>query len=283
MAQATSDRPPHVRSTGSMNDKTADYSPADEARKSDKQEFDNQAPNNHEHNNQEPDNQTPNDQDFDNLINLMYQNLPQELIDNVEYWLYEIVFCPGYLYPYHPKEQYTECCPVLTKGYDPARPALLCLSKSIKAKYEVRMWSENTWVILAESPIPEPVSLLEGRPANAQKYIRKVHLKFRHLARETQERPRSYHEVPARYLPLNFECEWEWNRVKALYLRRLVLDFTECHLRWREESASVRTAHALMHWPKGNMPEWEVLASAAEFDEMNSIVRRQMLAWHSTA
>ncbi|KAL8648368.1 MAG: hypothetical protein Q9226_006022 [Calogaya cf. arnoldii] len=227
---------------------------ADGAQISDNQEFDNQAPEPHDH-------------EFDKLIKLMDHKLPQELIDNVEYWLYELVFCPGYLYPYYSGRRYATYCSVPPKT-DRARPDLLCLNKSIKAKYETRLWRENTWVIVAGVPTPS-VTFLEKRFTDARQYIQKVHVKIGH---------------PRYPTPLEFGFYSEWELVTALPLQRLVLDYTECHLEWSEEPASLLAVRNPLSWPKNKvMPELEVLAPAAELDEVNSIVRRNTLLKDRTA
>ncbi|KAI4223004.1 MAG: hypothetical protein L6R36_005738 [Xanthoria steineri] len=120
--------------------------------------------------------QEPKDHEFDTFVNLMYRKLPQELIDNIEYWLYETAFCPGYLYPHRQQKKHSKCCPWPKDVDVVARPALLGLSKAIKAKYETRMWSENVWVINT-GEVEDSLAFIHQLPREArEKYIQKVHL-----------------------------------------------------------------------------------------------------------
>ncbi|KAI4281725.1 MAG: hypothetical protein L6R38_003475 [Xanthoria sp. 2 TBL-2021] len=133
--------------------------------------------------NQDPDNQKsdaqqPKDQEFDTFVELIYRKLPQELIDNVEYWLFETVFCPGCLYPHRQQKNHAKCCLWPKEANVVARPALLSLSKSIKAKCETWMCSENVWVI-GTGEINDSLAFMEQLPIKArEKYIQKVYLSF---------------------------------------------------------------------------------------------------------
>ncbi|KAL8755382.1 MAG: hypothetical protein Q9199_003675 [Rusavskia elegans] len=84
MSQATSDSPSGRGSIENTYDNRAEHLAAQESQRSD---------------DQVSDSQEPKDREFTTFVKLMYRKLPQELIDNVEYWLYETAFCPGYLYP----------------------------------------------------------------------------------------------------------------------------------------------------------------------------------------
>ncbi|KAI4234947.1 MAG: hypothetical protein L6R40_006615, partial [Gallowayella cf. fulva] len=78
--------------------------------------------------------------DFERFVELMYGKLPPELIDQIEEFVYEMVFCPGYI---SEDRSY--------KGSKNARPELLLLSKGIFQKYHKRTCTENTWVIKTEA------------------------------------------------------------------------------------------------------------------------------------
>ncbi|KAL8647011.1 MAG: hypothetical protein Q9226_006609 [Calogaya cf. arnoldii] len=89
---------------------------------------------------------TDGDAEYDKLITLMYVKLPQELLDKIKHMLFESAFCPGFVFPH---QQSSSTDTILWKGrsYDKVKPQLLSISKTILAKYERRMWDENTFVI----------------------------------------------------------------------------------------------------------------------------------------
>lgn len=78
-----------------------------------------------------------------NLIDRIH-NLPQELVDIIEGYFLESVFCPGYFLPQiHHQASHTwnkETRPI-------ARPDMLRLNKEIYRKYLPRIWTENTCVV----------------------------------------------------------------------------------------------------------------------------------------
>lgn len=196
---------------------------------------------------QESDAQESKDREFDNFVNLMYRKLPQELVDNVEYWLYETAFCSGYLYPHRRQKKHSLCCPWPKEVDIVARPALLGLSKAIKAKYETRMWSENIWVINA-GEAQDSLGFIVQLPIEAEKkYIRKLHLHFTicgldRLWSRSQPQPHGDARCVKRLHPrsLEFAPSWAsdlqqvWGRtlaiVSPLPLRLLILDFTDCDI-----------------------------------------------------
>ena len=65
----------------------------------------------------------PNKQSFDDFIELFRQKLPQEVIDEVGYWLYKMAFFPGYLYPNRQQRINKNCCVWPEKADIVARPA----------------------------------------------------------------------------------------------------------------------------------------------------------------
>ncbi|KAL9631795.1 MAG: hypothetical protein Q9204_004067 [Flavoplaca sp. TL-2023a] len=192
----------------------------------------------------------PNNQSFDDFIELFRQKLPQEVIDEVEYWLYEMVFCPGYLYLHRQQRINKNCCVWPEKADIVARPALLGLSKAIKTKYQTRMWSENTWVI-STGGLEETMAFLDQLPTEAkEKHICKVQLSFRtcdvdeglaDLQRQRHEEvlcakksgPRTYYYTDVQGKRVNSNCEQIWfakrRLVKSLLLQHFLLDLSECY------------------------------------------------------
>ncbi|KAL8976115.1 MAG: hypothetical protein Q9205_007817, partial [Flavoplaca limonia] len=177
-----------------------------------------------EYDHQVTDQKQPNNQSFDEFIELFHQKLPQEVIDGVEYWLYEMAFCPDYLYPHRQRRINGKCCVWPEKADIVARPALLGLSKAIKAKYEPRMWRENTWVI-STGGVKETMAFLDQLPAKAkEKHICKVQLSLRtcdvdeglaDLQRQRHEEvlcakklgPRTYYHTDVQGKSLNSKCK----------------------------------------------------------------------------
>lgn len=171
----------------------------------------------------------------------MYRKLPQELIDNVEYWLYETALCPGYLYPHRQQKKHAKCCLWPKEANVVARPALLTLSKSIKAKYETRMWSENVWVV-GTGEAEKSMAFLQQLTPEATEYIQKLQLSFTicDLDGTMVERRDGGHEKVLCAKEFQSESVWgsyegcdqwwgKWERVWELPLQSLLLDFTECH------------------------------------------------------
>lgn len=95
----------------------------------------------------------------------MYKKCPQEVVDHIQYWLFEIVFCPGHLYI----NRYPG---IETCGWpktSPGRPTLLSLSKGILSKYEQRLWTENTFILASVG------DLLDGQDGTWEE-IDKLHI-----------------------------------------------------------------------------------------------------------
>ncbi|KAL8993442.1 MAG: hypothetical protein Q9169_006346 [Polycauliona sp. 2 TL-2023] len=109
----------------------------------------------------------------------MRQTLPQELVDMVEDWVYEMTFWAGRLYPGGTNRKTT------TMGQQSQRQRsqpnggrcmLLAFSKRILNTYRPRMCTESTWVI-APGPCKDSLAFLsEPNFALAKGHVRRVHL-----------------------------------------------------------------------------------------------------------
>ncbi|KAL8736492.1 MAG: hypothetical protein Q9166_000284 [cf. Caloplaca sp. 2 TL-2023] len=114
---------------------------------------------------------------YDQFIHLMYQKLSLELVDMIERYTYEALFCPGII---HPKVSEPPSRPSTLAAADnhsgkkgTARPALLCLSKSIHKKYQHRMLGENTFVM---GTGPKTTRFLNQLPLAIGDHIRTVYV-----------------------------------------------------------------------------------------------------------
>ncbi|KAL8736500.1 MAG: hypothetical protein Q9166_000292 [cf. Caloplaca sp. 2 TL-2023] len=88
-------------------------------------------------------------EDYREFVQLMHRTLPQEMLDLIEEWFCEMVFCPGYIYTKsYPRKRWSH----EPLGEYAAGPSLLTLNKRVLARYERRMWAENTWVIGVGDP-----------------------------------------------------------------------------------------------------------------------------------
>ncbi|KAL8736497.1 MAG: hypothetical protein Q9166_000289 [cf. Caloplaca sp. 2 TL-2023] len=118
------------------------------------------------------------DKDHTRLVTSMYEKLPQELVDLVEYWLYETAFCPGIVRP---------CANKAEK--DASRPLLVYLSKRHQAEYSKRFWSENTFVFGAGATL---FNNHIGSPRDASSNIewRKSNSNSRRIARSAIQKNR---------------------------------------------------------------------------------------------
>ena len=215
------------------------------------------------------------DPSFEDFVKLMHQKMPPEIIKDIEEWLYEIVFCQGYLYLHSPKQQYACCPPPTDKGS--ARPALLCLSRNIKAKYETRMWSENTWVVHVGLPVPA-VHFVDQLPSEAKNYMKKVHLKFGHLGTQAESNPTTPSYIPVSCFAYTYrepkeELSGISDFITEFPLRYLVIDLKECHGSATRHDACWRAAESLGAWPKEKMmPEVKVLTSTQEDKYLHEFV-----------
>ncbi|KAL8828844.1 MAG: hypothetical protein Q9170_006422 [Blastenia crenularia] len=111
----------------------------------------------------------------------MRKALPQEIVDQIEDWVYEMTFCSGHIYPCSApaknktSNQQPNQRPEKSAGY---RSNLLTVSKRVLDLYQPRMRAENTWVI---GPGTSDVSLkFMSTPEfeKAKGYIRRLHVSF---------------------------------------------------------------------------------------------------------
>ncbi|KAL8772404.1 MAG: hypothetical protein Q9209_002355 [Squamulea sp. 1 TL-2023] len=89
------------------------------------------------------------DSQYDALVNLIHRKLPPELVNQIEETVYEMVFCPGYVYI--DVSGFQNALIVFHMLDKLARPELLCLSKDLHRRYSVRLWTENICIIKTES------------------------------------------------------------------------------------------------------------------------------------
>ena len=144
----------------------------------------------------------------------MNKKCPQEVVDQIQYWLFEIVFCPGHLYI----NRYPE---IETCGWpktSPGRPALLSLSKGIQSKYEQRLRTENAFILASAG------DLLDG-PGRMWGKIDKLKIAFtiRDVGTgwaDSIPAPGTYHEYPFRAVKiLDFSEEISDLAAMACYSR----------------------------------------------------------------
>lgn len=113
-------------------------------------------------------------QDYSNLVSLMHKTCPQEIIDHIQYWLFEILFCPGHLFTSRYPES-DEHGLRMTSPYrpvtSPGRPTLLSLSRDVHSKYQKRVWEENTFSIASQWNV-------RCVPNEVRKIINKIQIAF---------------------------------------------------------------------------------------------------------
>ncbi|KAL8719613.1 MAG: hypothetical protein Q9181_008041 [Wetmoreana brouardii] len=179
----------------------------------------------------------------DQLTRLMYEKLPQELVDQIQQTVFDLAFVPGFIF--------LQQAPVegihswLGKQYYAANPKLLGVSKAVKDKYEERMWTENTYVIGTGRPgytldFPYPM------PWKAPTCIQKVHLafttrshpywqsyseRFAALAQSDRRDDAIAYSTETYQASLTLKEIWRQNydSIKELPLTELTLDFTDCY------------------------------------------------------
>ncbi|KAL8750992.1 MAG: hypothetical protein Q9199_006718 [Rusavskia elegans] len=124
---------------------------------------------------------TTGDAEYASLVTMMYAKLPQELLDKIVDILFESAFCPGVVFP-HQKISSTDTVTWEGRTYDKIKPQLLSVSKTILAKYQTRMWKENTFVI-GSGDASKTTAFLD--PHNDRRHmdvdyrpIQKVYLRF---------------------------------------------------------------------------------------------------------
>lgn len=151
--------------------------------------------------------QTP--EQYNQLINLTYQKLPQELFDEIETLTYEAIFCPGLI---RPKQLRCWLClwgKAAKKKHKPnsgvfvsARRTLLCLGKSTRAKYLSRMVSENTLMIGHGTVCPHAIK----NSSEPWRLVRKLFLKL-----SIRDQDKQYPDViPASY-PTSSQLTRQWS------------------------------------------------------------------------
>ncbi|KAL9616900.1 MAG: hypothetical protein Q9204_008531 [Flavoplaca sp. TL-2023a] len=117
------------------------------------------------------------DPQYSNLIHLLHTKLPQELFDQIEFTVYEMVFCPGHLY-FDVSGTYSgaieENVPDFQRPLEVARPELLCLSKDIYQNYVVRMWQENVCMVKTESGKVRQMELVRGHLEDPLGYLESI-------------------------------------------------------------------------------------------------------------
>ncbi|KAL8834575.1 MAG: hypothetical protein Q9170_003703 [Blastenia crenularia] len=113
---------------------------------------------------------------FENLVHLIHTRCPQEIVDTIQDYVMESLFCPGYVrLSDHKLPKRLEHA-----GRSRPRPALLSLSKSIYAEYQPRFWSENTFILSFEGPSNGTArkSIHPFAIAAGPEHIRKVDITF---------------------------------------------------------------------------------------------------------
>ncbi|KAL8772418.1 MAG: hypothetical protein Q9209_002369 [Squamulea sp. 1 TL-2023] len=106
-------------------------------------------------------------QEYDTLICLIHKSSP-EIFNLIQYWLFEILFCPAYLFTTRDIRPKVAGWPTDS----PARPGLLSLSKYVYLTYQQCVWTENVYII------DRPTFSLRRSPKKGLKYFRKVQLAF---------------------------------------------------------------------------------------------------------
>ncbi|KAL8928620.1 MAG: hypothetical protein Q9172_000835 [Xanthocarpia lactea] len=113
---------------------------------------------------------------YNQLVRLMYAKLPQELLDKLVEWVFEIAFCPGFVFP-RQKTYLINTTEWHGESYNVAKPELLSVNKTILARYQTPMWTENTFVIGVGEP-SYTTDFLQQVPSEAHRHIQKVHITF---------------------------------------------------------------------------------------------------------
>ncbi|KAL8851637.1 MAG: hypothetical protein Q9221_003474 [Calogaya cf. arnoldii] len=103
---------------------------------------------------------------FDQFVDLIRNKLPQELRDQIQAEVMEMLFCPGYMFPWKNDGTvgrknddnfvWKDNGTVIWAGttYNASRPSHLTLSKTIRDKYEKRMQTENMYAIGIQNLLP---------------------------------------------------------------------------------------------------------------------------------
>ncbi|KAL8994965.1 MAG: hypothetical protein Q9169_005206 [Polycauliona sp. 2 TL-2023] len=182
---------------------------------------------------------------FDQLVNLVHNKLPQELKDLIEDMVLEELLCPGYIFPWKHDGN------VIWEGtmYQAARPEYLTLSRQIYLEYEIRLQTENTYVLGVEDP--------EGAqffpPAKDRPFIRKAHISFDLLELDPDEGSYDYWASNAPPCRDNANCGWcldygytrdarlmkKSRYITAMQVEELTLDLRGCRASWKRDEASM--------------------------------------------
>ena len=178
---------------------------------------------------------------IDSLSQLIHR-LPQELFDQIQETVFDLAFCPGFVFPHRQNNQ--GFYDWNGKHYKTARPQLLCISKAIHKKYQTRIFSENV-VVMAPGRVHRTLALVgltsEGRPP----VIRRAYVIFsnKDWSRVWAEIVESQAAFPPEqytnpYAKLVGRRIAKYESMMKLPLAELTLDFTECygpHNRWLGE------------------------------------------------
>ncbi|KAL8672307.1 MAG: hypothetical protein Q9168_003223 [Polycauliona sp. 1 TL-2023] len=115
-------------------------------------------------------------------ISLMYKKCPQEIVDLIQDWLCEMLFCPGYVYLRGKNKREIPGWP----STSPGRPTLLSLSRKIFEKYQKRLWTDNTYIFDFGDTM-----YFRRIPLKARSYIRKIEFAFtiRDIAQDRAAEP----------------------------------------------------------------------------------------------
>ncbi|KAL8668440.1 MAG: hypothetical protein Q9168_006928 [Polycauliona sp. 1 TL-2023] len=182
---------------------------------------------------------------FDQLVALMYDKLPQELVDLVEDKVMEELLCPGYIFPWKHDGN------VIFEGklYQAAQPEYLTLSKKTYRDYERRMQTENTYMIGTEDIVGAQIL----PPARDRPFIRRAHVYFDLTELEPNEDSHGGWNQHADRCSVGANCGWcgsgrcyqdsVWIQksryVTALQMEELTLDLRGCHRTCMREEADL--------------------------------------------
>ncbi|KAI4177479.1 MAG: hypothetical protein LQ343_000460 [Gyalolechia ehrenbergii] len=109
-------------------------------------------------------------------ITQQVQGLPAELQNMIMKELWETAFCPGFVYPHrHLNHEISYECD--RESRCAARPELLSVCRSLRDEYQVRFWTENTFVI--DTGLPSfSTDFLNELPHEVFSHINKIDLTF---------------------------------------------------------------------------------------------------------
>ncbi|KAI4265548.1 MAG: hypothetical protein L6R38_009336 [Xanthoria sp. 2 TBL-2021] len=103
----------------------------------------------------------------DNIVDLILE-LTQELVDMIQEYFFETIFCPGHYLPQIHNQPYhtwnKKTCQI-------SRPDMLRLNRDIYRKYVQRMWTENTCVVKKESGLYFEMVPVQGHLCDPYGYL----------------------------------------------------------------------------------------------------------------